>query len=199
MKNPEKTDAYFKEKVRMEKFSLKARETGLLIIDVQEKLAAAMKYKEQVVQNCLHLLEAARLFQIPILLTEQYPKGLGTTLPEIQEVLAEYSPVPKTSFDSCQELEFLNRVASTGRKKWLLTGMETHVCILQTALGLMKEGYTVHVVQDAVCSRTKKNFKAGIEFMRDAGVVITSTETVLFLLLEKAGSEAFKIISQRLK
>ncbi|MEW6186095.1 MAG: hydrolase [Thermodesulfobacteriota bacterium] len=183
----------------MEKFFLNARETGLLIIDVQEKLAAVMKYKEQVVQNCRHLIEAAAIFQVPLLLTEQYPKGLGTTVPEIQEILPEYAPLVKTSFDCCREPGFLDRVSSTGRRKWILTGMETHVCILQTALGLMKESYTVQVVQDAVCSRTKKNFKAGIEFMRDAGAVITSTETVLFQLLGKAGGEPFKILSQMIK
>ena len=95
--------------------------------------------------------------------------------------------------------DFWKRSPQLGRKKLILTGMETHVCVLQTALGLMKEGYTVQVVQDAVCSRSKKNFKAGIEFMRDAGRVITGTETVLFQLLERAGIEPFKIISKRIK
>jgi nicotinamidase-related amidase len=183
----------------MEKFYLEKQEAVLVVIDIQERLAAAMKLKDQVVGNCLHLIELAKIVQIPILLTEQYPKGLGTTLPEIQEVLPDYAPFEKTAFDCCREAGFLEKVAATGRKKLLLTGMETHVCILQTALGLMKEGYTVQVVQDAVCSRSKKNFKTGIEFLRDAGTVITGTETVLFQILERAGSEPFKIISRRIK
>lgn len=183
----------------MDKFFLDQQAAALVVIDIQEKLAAVMKHKEQVVGNCLHLIELARILQIPILLTEQYPKGLGTTLPEIQEVLPDYAPFEKTAFDCCREVGFLEKVASMGRKKLLLTGMETHVCVLQTAVGLMKEGYAVQVVQDAVCSRSKKNFKTGIEFMRNAGAVITGTETVLFQILERAGTEPFKIISKRIR
>ncbi len=183
----------------MDKYFLNSQETALLIIDIQEKLAAAMKYKEQVVDNVLHLIELAKLLKIPILLTEQYPKGLGKTLPEIQEVLPDYTPFEKTDFDSCREAGFLEKVAATGRKKLVLTGMEAHVCVLQTALGLMKEGYVVHIVQDGIASRFKKNFKIGIGFMRSAGMVITSTEMALFQLLEKSGTEPFKIISKRIK
>ena len=183
----------------MDKYFLNSQEAALVIIDIQEKLAAVMKYKDQVVDNCLHLIELAKILQIPLLLTEQYPRGLGTTIPEIQEVLTDYAPFEKTAFDCCREAGFLEKVASLGRKTLILTGMETHVCVLQTALGLMKEGYAVQVVQDAVCSRSKKNFKIGIEFMRDSGTVITGTETVLFQLLERAGTEPFKIISKRIK
>ena len=183
----------------MDKFFLDQQEAVLVIIDIQDKLVAAMKHKDQVVENCLHLIELAKLLEIPILLTEQYPKGLGKTLPEIQEALPEYAPFEKTDFNSCREAGFLEKVAATGRKKLILTGMEAHVCVLQTALGLIKEGYAVHVVQDVVASRYKKNFKVGIEFMRSAGIVITSTEMVLFQLLERSGTEPFKIISKRIK
>jgi nicotinamidase-related amidase len=183
----------------MDKFFLNQQNTALVIIDIQEKLAAVMKHKDQVVNNCLHLVELAGLLNIPILLTEQYPKGLGTTIPEIQEALPVYSPFEKTAFNCCQEAGFLGKVASIGRKTLLLTGMETHVCVLQTSLGLMQEGYHVQVVQDAVCSRTKSNFRSGLGFMRDAGTVITNTETVLFQILERAGTEAFKVISRRIK
>jgi nicotinamidase-related amidase len=183
----------------VDKFFLNQQNTALLIIDIQEKLAAVMRQKDQVVKNCLHLIELAGLLQIPILLTEQYPKGLGTTIPEIQEALPMYNPFEKTAYNCCLEAGFLEKVRSLGRKTLLLTGMETHVCVLQTSLGLMQEGYCVHVVQDAVCSRTKNNFKSGLEFMRDAGTVITNTETALFQILERAGTEAFKVISQRIK
>lgn len=183
----------------MEKFFLKAEDVGLLIIDIQERLAASMKHKDQVVANCLHLVETAKLLKIPILLTEQYPKGLGPTLSEVQEVLPDYAPFEKLSFDCCRESGFLEKVAATGRKKWLITGMEAHICVLQTSLGLMQAGYTVQVVQDGICSRSKNNFKTGTAFMDRAGAVLTCTEIVLFQLLQKAGTEPFKIISKRIK
>jgi nicotinamidase-related amidase len=183
----------------MDRFFLKVEDTALLIIDIQDKLAAAMKYKEQVVSNTLHLIELAKLLSIPILLTEQYSKGLGPTVPEIKETLPAYGPFEKLSFDCCQEAGFLEKIETWGRKKILVTGMEAHICVLQTCLGLMKEGFSVQVIQDAVCSRTKPNFNTGITFMDRAGAVITCTEIVLFQLLQKAGSENFKIISKRIK
>jgi nicotinamidase-related amidase len=183
----------------MDQFFINEQDTALLIIDIQDKLAAAMKHKEQVVSNTLHLIELAKLLSIPILLTEQYPKGLGPTVTEIQEALPAYGPFEKLSFDCCQEAGFLEKIASLGKKKLLLTGMEAHICVLQTCLGLMKEGFSVQVIQDAVCSRTKLNFNTGITFMDRAGAVITCTEIVLFQLLRMAGSENFKIISKRIK
>lgn len=183
----------------MDKFFISEHDTALLIIDIQDKLAAAMKHKDQVVNNNLHLIELARLLQIPILVTEQYPRGLGPTLPEIREALPVYEPFEKLAFNCCLEAGFLEKVAALGRKKLILTGMETHICVLQTSLGLIKEGYGVQVVRDGVCSRTKANFQAGITVMDRAGAVITGTETVLFQLLQKAGTEAFKIISKRIK
>jgi nicotinamidase-related amidase len=182
-----------------DKFLIRKDEVLLVLIDIQEKLAAAMKKKEEVVANCLHLVELARLLQIPVLLTEQYPRGLGLTLEEIRTALPALEPFEKTAFDCCREIGFVEKVAATGRKKILLTGMEAHICVLQTTLGLIQAGYTVQVVQDAVCSRNKDNFKIAIELMRGAGAVVTGTETVLFQLLEKAGTEAFKVISKRIK
>ena len=183
----------------MEKFILRKDQALLLIIDIQERLAAAMKMKQQVIANCLHLLEAARLLNMPVLLTEQYPKGLGTTLSEIREALPSYEPFEKTAFDCCREIGFVEKIASAARPTILLTGMEAHICVLQTAIGLLKAGYGVHVVRDAVCSRRKEDFKAAIDLMRDAGAVAATTETVLFQLLERAGTEPFKIISKRIK
>jgi nicotinamidase-related amidase len=182
-----------------DKFLIRKDEAALVLIDIQDKLAAAMKKKEDVVTNCLHLVELAKMLEIPILVTEQYPKGLGPTLEELRRALPLYEPFEKTAFDCCREIGFIEKVAATGRKKILLTGMEAHICVLQTALGLLQAGYTVQVVQDAVCSRTKDNFRIGMEWLRQAGAVVTGTETVLFQLLEKAGGEAFKVISKRIK
>ncbi len=183
----------------MDKFFLDKDEAVLVIVDIQERLAAVMSERKKVVDNCLHLIELARLLGIPVLLNEQYPKGLGPTVSEIRDALQPYEPLEKLTFSCCKGPAFPERLAAARRKKVILVGMETHVCVLQTCIGLLKEGYAVHAVGDAICSRTKDNFQTAIEFMRDAGAVITCTETVLFQLLEKAGTEEFKIISKRIK
>jgi nicotinamidase-related amidase len=182
-----------------ERFFLSKDDAVLVIVDVQERLAVVMKEREKVVRNILHLIEAARLLHMPVILTEQYPKGLGPTVKEIREALPSHEPIEKLAFGCCGEPEFLKSLASKGRKKVILCGMETHVCVLQTCLGLLKEGYAVHLVRDAVCSRSKENFMIGGELMRDAGAVISGTETVLFQLLKKAGTEEFKTIAKRIK
>lgn len=183
----------------MDKFFLNKEDSVLVIVDIQERLAVVMDDRQKVVSNCLHLIEAAKLLAIPVIVTEQYPKGLGQTIGEIREALPSYGPVEKLTFGCCGEPAFLKALHSTGRKKIILCGMETHVCVLQTCIGVLSEGYSVHTVSDAVCSRTKENYGIGLEFMRDAGSVITCTETVLFQLLERAGTGEFKIISKRIK
>ena len=183
----------------MDKFALEMNEVILVLVDIQERLAAVMSERKKVVDNCLHLIEISKLLNIPILLNEQYPKGLGPTVSEIREALHPYEPLEKMTFSCCREGSFLNSLAASGRKKVILAGMETHVCVLQTAVDLLKTGYLVHLVKDATCSRTPDNFNAGTEFMRDAGAVITCTETALFQLLEKAGTDEFKAISKRIK
>jgi nicotinamidase-related amidase len=183
----------------LESFQLDKEEALVLIIDIQERLAPAMKEKDKVVKNCQHLIELAKMYNIPVVMTEQYPKGLGKTIPEIQSLLPDYKPIEKSSFSCCGQSSFPAEIKKTGRKKIIITGMETHVCVLQTVIDLMKHGLAPHVVQDGVCSRSDENWKTGIEFMRDAGAVITCTETVLFQLLKGSGTEEFKKISQRIK
>ena len=183
----------------MDKFLLNRENAVFVIIDIQERLADVMSDREKVVQNCLHLVESSKILNIPILLNEQYPKGLGPTVPEIREALDSYQPLEKVSFSCCKGGGFIDHLRETGRKKVVISGMETHVCVLQTCIDLISAGYVVHIAGDAVCSRTAENYRAGIEFMRDAGAVITCTETILFQLLEKAGTEEFKNISRRIK
>lgn len=185
--------------MNLDRFLLDKNNAALLIIDVQERLAAVMDRKDQVVANILHLVELARLQNIPILVTEQYPKGLGKTVPEITSVLPAHVLVEKVAFNCCGESAFNDHIHRIGRKKLIVTGMETHICVLQTCLGLLQKGYDVHVAADAVCSRAKSNWRSGIEIIRDAGGVATNTETVLFQLLGVAGTDAFKKISQRIK
>lgn len=183
----------------MDKFFLNRDDAVLVVVDIQERLAVVMSERKRVIDNCIHLIEAAKLLKIPLMLNEQYPKGLGPTVPEIKESLQSYEPLEKVTFSCCRGDKFLGHLKDTGRKKVMLVGMETHVCVLQTCIDLIREDYIVHAVSDAICSRTADNFRTGIEFMRDAGAVITCTETVLFQLLEKAGSEEFKVISKRIK
>ncbi len=183
----------------MDRFFLERGKVVLLIVDIQDRLAPVMKFRDQVVRNCLHLIELAKMQSVPIVVTEQYPRGLGRTVAEIQAALPAYRPVEKMTFNCCEEPSFLDEIKKTGRTKVILTGMETHICVLQTGLGLLKEGLDVHLVRDAACSRTKENWKTGTKYMRDAGAVVTCTETVLFQLLKVAGTEEFKKISQRIK
>jgi nicotinamidase-related amidase len=183
----------------MDKFFLEKENAALLIIDIQERLANVMKMKEPVIKNSLHLIELAKLIDIPVIVTEQYPKGIGQTVQEIQHALPRYQPIEKMTFSCCEENNFLQTVQGTRKKQFILAGMETHVCVLQTCLGLLRDGYAVHVVKDAACSRTKENWETGIAFMREAGAVITSAEIVLFQLLKIAGTGEFKAMMKRIK
>lgn len=183
----------------MDRFSINKNDVALVLVDIQERLASVMADRDKVISNCLHLIELSKLLQVPVVLTEQYPKGLGQTVHEIRKALPHYRPIEKLTFDCCGVNPFIEALTSVGRKNIVLAGMETHICVLQTCIGLIKEGYNVHVPEDAVCSRTKENFKTGIGFMRDAGAVITCTETVLFQLLERAGTEEFRTISKRIR
>ena len=183
----------------LDKFFLNKENTVLLIVDIQEKLAAVMKERDKVVRNNLHLIELAKMISVPVMVTEQYPKGLGKTVAEIREALPFYRPVEKMTFDCCGHPSFLEELKEHNKRSVVLTGMETHICVLQTCIGLLKGGIDVHIVRDAVCSRTKEDWKTGIEFMREAGAVVTSTETALFQLLKVAGTEEFKKISKRIK
>lgn len=184
----------------MKRFILNKDDSVLVIVDIQERLAAVMEERDRVIANTLHLIEASRLLKIPVIVTEQYPKGLGPTVKEIRERLKDfYKPLEKITFSCCRDDNFINSLNQIGRKKVILSGMETHVCVLQTCIDLLGYGYNVHIVKDAVCSRSEDNFFTGIDFMRSAGAVITCTETVLFQLLERAGTEEFKVISKRIK
>lgn len=183
----------------MDRLRLRRDQAVLAVVDIQERLASVMEHRERVTARTRLLIEAARLMDIPIVVTEQYPKGLGHTVDEIREVLTAGSPVEKLSFSCCGEPSFLDALKKTGRKKVILAGMETHICVLQTVIDLLDSGYAVHLVRDAVCSRKKLDWATGLEMAREAGAVVTSTETVLFQLLERAGTEEFRKISKMVK
>ena len=181
----------------MEKFFLDRNQAVLLVIDVQEKLCRAMDEKvlERLTGNVCVLQETARELGIPVIATEQYVKGLGETLPAIREKLPDPA-LEKMSFSCGGDGNFLDRLRSLKRSQVIVTGMEAHVCVLQTVLELLDAGYHVHLVRDAVMSRRKENWIVGLDGAKAAGAVITSTETAMFQLLRVAGTEEFKRLSK---
>ena len=131
----------------LDKFIIDKEDTVLLIVDIQDKLAAVMKEKDKVIKNNLHLVELAKMINMPVMVTEQYPRGLGTTVPEIREALPFYRPVEKMTFDCCGQPAFLEELKEHNKSSVVLTGMETHICVLQTCIGLLRGGINVHVVR----------------------------------------------------
>ncbi len=180
-----------------EKFFLNRDNAVLVVIDVQEKLCKAMDERvlERLTKNIETLQEAAKELGLPMLVTEQYVKGLGETVAELKTQAIEPA-IEKMTFSCCGEPSFPDKLKALGRTQVIVTGMETHVCVLQTVIELLDAGYTVHLVRDAVMSRRKENWFVGLEAARDAGAVITSTEAALFQLLQVAGTEEFKKLSK---
>jgi nicotinamidase-related amidase len=178
---------------------LDTNNTGLLVVDVQEKLMQVMGRRQQVIDNIVKLLHLSQLYKHPITLTEQYPKWLGPTLPEITAVIPTYEPISKMHFNCCDEDGFIERLDSQGLKNIIITGVEAHICIYQTCVSILERGYAVHVPQDAVDSRTSENLRVGLDLMDKAGAFITSTETVIYQILKKAGTSEFKKMLKLMK
>lgn len=174
----------------------------LLIIDVQDRLAATMDKDvlDQLISNTNILTEAASALDVPIMRTEQYPKGLGPTVASIADKLPDgQTAFEKTCFSCCGASGIEANLQDSARKQIILTGMETHICVLQTAMELQQLGKQVFVVQDAVCSRRKKHFKNALARMRQAGIFITNTESVLFEWMRDASHPQFKTLSRLIR
>jgi nicotinamidase-related amidase len=183
------------------KFLLEPAKAMLVVIDVQEKLCAAMDEKvlAQLTRNTGILLESANELAVPVIFTEQYVKGLGPTLAELKERAPAAPSHEKLTFSCCGNEAFLNQLKESGRTQIIVTGMETHVCVLQTVIDLLDVGFNVHVVKDAVMSRSGDNRQTAMEAMVLAGAVPTSTEAAVFQLLKIAGTESFKKLSKLVK
>jgi nicotinamidase-related amidase len=175
------------------------KDTLLLVIDVQGRLAATVFESELVERNISKLIRACKLLGVPMLYTEQYPKGLGVTVQSLKEIIGEEEPFEKISFSCCGSEEFMRRLRSLGRNDILVVGMETHVCVYQTSVELLEFGYNVHLVTDAVSSRSEENRSIGIRCIERAGGALTSTEMAIFELLRVAEGEIFKVISKIIK
>ncbi|MBW6468004.1 MAG: hydrolase [Coriobacteriia bacterium] len=179
---------------------LVAREAFVLvIIDIQERLAGVMERKDDVVRVAKRLARTATMLDAPIIVTRQYPKGLGPTVPELDEVLVELGEagariagVDKTAFCCAAETGFMEALEATGRSQVVLAGMETHICVAQTALVLAAEGRDVHVVADGCCSRLATHHDVALDRLRHAGVSVTTGESVMYEAVGRAGTDEFR-------
>lgn len=180
---------------------LEAEQCALIVVDIQEKLLPPVWEKERLVRNAQLLIRLAGILKIPALVTIQYAKGLGNTVPEIASMLPDTSPIDKLTFSCFGSDVFcslLKRLPGQ-RTTVLLCGMETHICVMQTALGALREGYLVHVASDAVSSRTELNWRIGLDRMRAAGAILSSTEMMIYELLRSSGAPAFRELLPYLK
>ena len=177
----------------------------LVVVDVQDRLAAVMHRRDAVVRTASMLVRAAAVLGAPVMVTRQYPKGLGDTVPELASVIADASPqrpvtvVDKLDFDCMAEPAFRDVLAATGRTHVALVGMETHICVTQTALALAAAGLTPHVVADATCSRRDEDHETALARLRSAGVDVLPSESVIYEALGRAGTHEFRAMLEVVK
>ncbi len=171
----------------------------LVVVDVQGRLATLMHKKERLFENVIRMIKGAKVLGIPIIWTEQLPDKLGPTAKEIAEALGDAKPLVKKTFSCCGHNQFSAELEALNRKQVILTGIETHVCVYQTAIDLLDKGYEVHLVKDAVSSRIKQNYRLGVEKIKDAGAELTCVEMSLFEMLKVAEGDQFKQVIQIVK
>lgn len=180
--------------------ALRAEDCILAVVDIQEKLLPPIWEKERMVRNSEMLIRLANIVNMPVTVTTQYAKGLGPLVPEIASLLPNAKVVDKLEFGCFGNGDFCSALGRiSGRNTLLLCGMETHICVMQTALGALNQGMNVHVAADAVSSRTELNWKLGLERMRAAGAVLSSTEMMLYELMGKSGTPVFKAMLKYIK
>ena len=178
---------------------LEIENCSLVVIDVQGKLASLMYEKELLFKNLQILVKAAKLLNIPILLCQQVPDSLGSTIPEIAELISDIEPINKSSFSCFRDDQFEIKLNQIKRSQILICGIETHVCIYQTAIDLLRNGFYVNVIADAVSSRTRENKEIALNRISSEGVKISSVEMTLFELLKNAKHPNFKEIAKLIK
>lgn len=174
-------------------------DTAALLIDVQERLVRAMDKGGETVALTTRLIKGLGILEVPVVPMRQYPKGLGDFAPELREVLGDAVPYDKTTFSAFEQPEVVERLAALGKKNLVVFGMEAHVCVLQTAIDCMRGGYTVIVPTDCVASRFPYDREIALRRFAQEGALLTTSESLLFELLRKAGTESFKQISALVK
>jgi nicotinamidase-related amidase len=178
---------------------IKRENSAGLIIDIQEKLFPHMDKNEELLRKCSILIEGLKVLDIPLLVTEQYPKGLGSTIEELSALIAQEGPIEKIAFSCCDEPDVMQDPVMQSRKTIIICGIEAHVCVLQTVIDLHEAGYTAVLVEDCISSRNPVDKSVAVERMRSEGAVITSCESILFELARVAGTDEFKAISRLVK
>lgn len=175
---------------------LNKQDSMVLLVDVQEKLTPAIVNKDQLIAGCEWILKLAKKLDVPILASEQYPKGLGHTLAPLANYFAPEHCVEKIHFSCLQEQAYTHQINTFLKNQMILIGIEAHVCVLQTAMDLKQAGYTVFVVVDAVSSRNEQDLKYGLKRMKHEGIHLVTREMVFFEWLRQAGTPQFKALSQ---
>lgn len=173
--------------------------TAALIIDIQERLFPAMHEKENLLKNCEILIAGLVELSVPLIVTQQYTKGLGETLPEIKSQIPDFSYIEKRNFSCCDEISVIEKLKKTGAENVIVCGIESHICVLQTAVDLKEAGLNPVVVMDCVSSRTKENIETAKERFRYEGIIMTSYESILFELTRSSAAHEFKAISKLVK
>ncbi len=170
-----------------------------LVIDIQERLVPAMEESEQLVENCSKLIQGLQILGLPLLVTQQYTKGLGETIDEIKSLIPDFQYIEKKDFSCYDEPVFAEKLALSGAKNVIICGIESHVCVLQTAIDLKAAGYNPVVAFDCVSSRSFDNIDLAAERFRYEGIMMTSMESIIFELTRSAGALGFKEISKLVK
>lgn len=173
--------------------------TGLVVVDIQGKLARIVADSQLMIANCCKLIKACQSLNLPIIWLEQAPGKLGSTIGEISTLLPEQQPVTKFTFDACGEPGFVSAVKKTGKTSWLVCGIEAHICVYQTAAGLNSMGYEVHLVGDCVSSRHASDISLAVNRLAKNGVAITGLEMCLYELLKDCRAPEFKPILNLIK
>lgn len=178
---------------------IRKEEAAAIIIDIQDRLWPHMFEHTELDKNVSRLITGLRILNIPVMVTQQYTKGLGPTISSLSQALGVFQPIEKLSFSCCGSPEFCREVERLRKRFLIIAGIESHVCVLQTALDLIGRDYVPVMVEDCISSRKKNDKVMAVERMRSEGMIITTYETILFELLEKAGTETFKKISSLVK
>ena len=175
-------------------FAADRQDSLLLVVGIQKAMLKVIDVWPETVRRVNQLIKSANLLGIPVFLTEHYKKGLGETIPQVKETLKDAAFYQKEYFSACLEDDFLEMVRKFGRRQIIVTGMEAHVCVLQTTLDLIHSGYQIHLVGNAVASRYKEDWETAVELFRDAGAVITTAEIVIFQWICRYNTDDFRSV-----
>ncbi len=178
---------------------LNQNNTGLILVDIQGKLARQVHDSNKLISNIQTLIQGCKILKIPIIWLEQNPAGLGRTVSELCEFLTDFKPIEKHTFNGCDNPNFITAVNESGVKQWLMCGIEAHVCLYQTALGLLSLNYQVEIIADCISSRAEGNIKLALNKLQNNGAALTSLEMCLFELVKDSRKDEFKQLLPLLK